>query len=210
MSSCLSTKSTDQLFCTTYLNLCSNSDFVDVLKSFLFVLKHAGAGIWEGEGPEFPQVVFDAVKDNPSYTTMISTSDPATDRPWYIYWLPTFLLTLVDLPIYGDVLAKVADFMCEELQHERFRDVRPMVMVAVTRVGRLRSLFCTRIELMDYPGMLSYCLRFSARLQRQALRTKEEPLIAFLEFTPRSSFLWLLGAVITNPFGKSPEWQLAS
>lgn len=117
--------------------LTSNLDFVDVLKSFLFILKRVGAGIWEGEGPEFPRVVFDAIKDNPSYTTMILTSDPAADRPWFLYWLPEFLRTLVDLPIYGDVLAKVVDFMCEELQHERFGDVRTTVMIAVTRVGRL-------------------------------------------------------------------------
>ena len=114
---------------------------MDVLKTFLFVLKRAGAGIWEGEGPEFPQVVFDAIKDNPSYTTMISTSDPAADRPWFLYWLPEFLHTLIESPIYGDVLAKVVDFMCEELQHERFGDVRTTVMIVVTRVGQLAYFF---------------------------------------------------------------------
>lgn len=107
----------------------------------MYILKRVGAGIWEAEGPEFPQVVFDAIKDNPSYMNMISSSDPATDRPWFIYWLPEFLRTLADSSIYGDVLAKVVGFMCEELQHERFGDVRPMIMIAVTRVGQLNSLF---------------------------------------------------------------------
>jgi senataxin len=28
-----------------------------------------------------------------------------------------------------EVIAKMADFLCEELQHERFGDVRPAIMV---------------------------------------------------------------------------------
>jgi senataxin len=96
--------------------------------------------IWNGEGPEYPQVVFDAVKDNPSYSQLLQKIDPAADRPWFISWFPEYLQTLRGLPVYGDVLAKMVDFMCEELQHERFQEVRPSIMIAAIRVSNINHL----------------------------------------------------------------------
>lgn len=112
-------------------------DFVDILRCLLFLLKRLGSNIWQGEGQEFPQVVFDAVKDNTSYSQLVQCIDPEGDRPWFLAWFPEFLQTLRDSPVYGDVLKKMVDFMCEELQHERFREARPTIMVASTKVGNL-------------------------------------------------------------------------
>jgi len=44
------------------------------------------------------------------------------------------------MPVYGDILAKMIDFMCEELQHERFQEARPTIMIAATRVGNTPHL----------------------------------------------------------------------
>jgi senataxin len=111
------------------------TDFVDVLRCLLFLIKRLNNNLWEREGPEFPQVVFDAVKDNPSFSHLLQSIDSVGDRPWFISWFPEYLQTLYDLPIYADVLAKIIDFMCEELQHERFQEARPTIMTAATRVS---------------------------------------------------------------------------
>ena len=112
-------------------------DFVDIVRCLLLLVKRLNSSMWQGEGPEFPQVVFDAVKDNPSYSQLLQTVDSGGDRPWLISWFPEYLQTLHDLPVYGDVLAKMVDFMCEELQHERFQEARPTIMIAATRVSSI-------------------------------------------------------------------------
>jgi senataxin len=123
---------------------------VDILKCFLFLLKRLGSNIWQGEGPEYPLVVFDAVKDNTSYSQLVQSIDPKGDRPWFLAWFPEFLHTLRDLPVYGDILAKMIDFMCEELQHERFHDARPTVMISSTRVSSFLSLTVAAMLISNY------------------------------------------------------------
>lgn len=59
----------------------------------------------------------------------------STDRPWFLAWFSEFLHTIVDVPVYKEVLAKIVDFLCEEAQHERFSDARPMIMLTGTRVS---------------------------------------------------------------------------
>ncbi|EGN98396.1 hypothetical protein SERLA73DRAFT_109860 [Serpula lacrymans var. lacrymans S7.3] len=108
--------------------------FPEILRCLLFLLKRLGNGLWQGEGPEFPQVVFDAIKDNPSYCSLVQTVDVTTEKPWYLSWFTEYLNSLRELPIFGDVLAKMVDFLCEELQHERFEDARPMAMLAAVRL----------------------------------------------------------------------------
>lgn len=109
---------------------------MDILRCLLFIIKRLGRGLWQGEGPEFPQIVFDAVKDNPSYSQLIQEIDPVGEKPWFLSWFSEYLQSVRELQVYGDVLAKMVDFMCEELQHERFKEARPIIMIAVTRVSR--------------------------------------------------------------------------
>ncbi|KAF8645168.1 hypothetical protein AX16_007996 [Volvariella volvacea WC 439] len=108
--------------------------FPDVLRCLLFLLKRIGEQLWVGEGSEYPQVVFDSVKDNSSFLQMIQDFNCSADRPWFLSWLFEYLHTIRSLPVYGEVLAKIADFLCEELQHERFRDVRPIIMNVASRL----------------------------------------------------------------------------
>ncbi|KAF9242609.1 SEN1 N terminal-domain-containing protein [Melanogaster broomeanus] len=108
--------------------------FAHILKSLLFLLKRLHRDLWKAEGPEFPQVVFDAIKDNPSYIKLIEEVDPSEGKPWFLSWFGEYLWSLKDSGVFGDVLAKVVDLLCEELQHERFKEVRPTVMFAAIRL----------------------------------------------------------------------------
>jgi hypothetical protein len=108
---------------------------VDVLRCQLFLLKRLGNKLWHGEGPEWIQIVFDAIKDNPKYSELLRNIEPSGERPWFLAWFAEYLYTVRELPVYSEIFAKMADFLCEELQHERFRDARPIIMVVATRVS---------------------------------------------------------------------------
>jgi senataxin len=95
---------------------------------------------WVGEGPEFPKVVFDSVKDNPSFSQLLQSISSSIERPWFLSWFREYLHTIRDLPVYGDVLVKIADFLCEETQHERFQDARPSIMASALHVSLVSSL----------------------------------------------------------------------
>jgi len=99
-------------------------------------MKRLNKQIWIGEGPEYPQVVFDAFKDNPSLANLLENSKLLPDKtPWFLNWFSEFLSTLRDQPSYSEILAKMIDFMCEELQHERFKSTRPLIMSYAARVS---------------------------------------------------------------------------
>ncbi|KAG2101040.1 SEN1 N terminal-domain-containing protein [Suillus discolor] len=108
--------------------------FSDILKCLLFLLKRLGNKLWQGEGPEYPQVVFDAIKDNPSFSDMLQDLKSAGEKPWFLSWFGEYLATISDSAIYKDVLARIVDFLCEELQHERFQEARPAIMYSAVRL----------------------------------------------------------------------------
>ncbi|KAG1785943.1 SEN1 N terminal-domain-containing protein [Suillus plorans] len=108
--------------------------FSDILKCLLFLLKRLGNKLWQGEGPEYPQVVFDAIKDNPSFSNMLQDLKSAGEKPWFLSWFGEYLATISDSAIYRDVLARIVDFLCEELQHERFQEARPAIMYSAVRL----------------------------------------------------------------------------
>ncbi|THV05327.1 hypothetical protein K435DRAFT_774010 [Dendrothele bispora CBS 962.96] len=111
--------------------------FEYVLHCFVLLLKRLNKQIWVGEGPEYPQVVFDAFKDNSSLVDLLQNSKLSSDKaPWFLSWFSELLSTLRDQPSYSAILAKMADFMCEELQHERFKTTRPLVMSYAARLFR--------------------------------------------------------------------------
>lgn len=106
------------------------------MKCFILVLKRIGKGLWNGEGPEYPQVIFDAIKDNPTFLELFQSTDPFQHGIWHLAWFQEFLLTIRGHQVYGDILAKLLDFLCEEVQHERFRNVRPAVLKTAIGVSR--------------------------------------------------------------------------
>ncbi|OAX44312.1 hypothetical protein K503DRAFT_861544 [Rhizopogon vinicolor AM-OR11-026] len=108
--------------------------FSDILRCLLFLIKRLGNILWQGEGPEYPQVVFDAIKDNPSFSDLLQDVKSVDEKPWFLSWFGEYLASISDSAIFGDVLARIVDFLCEELQHERFQEARPAVMYSAVRL----------------------------------------------------------------------------
>lgn len=109
-------------------------EFEDVLRCFVFLLRRLGADFWSKESSDYPQVIFDAIKDNPSFANL--TCDPGwkNNEPWLLVWFSDYLQSIWTWQIFDDVLARMVDFLCEELQHERFQEARPTSMTAATDV----------------------------------------------------------------------------
>jgi len=120
---------------THFLDIRHWLEFEVVLQCFLLLLKRTGKQFWVGEGPEFPQVVFDSIKENKFFLELLQNIHSSQERPWFLAWFSEYLHTIRDLPAYGEVLARGIDFLCEETQHERFQSVRPSTMISGTRVS---------------------------------------------------------------------------
>ncbi|KAF5338959.1 hypothetical protein D9611_008720 [Ephemerocybe angulata] len=106
----------------------TGSHFIDVLRSFHLLLKRLSKSFWLNDKAEYPKVVFDSIKDNASFSAILQEVHLPGERQWTLTWMPELLSTLQEESIYGEVLAKMADFLCEELQHERFDEARPIIM----------------------------------------------------------------------------------
>ena len=91
------------------------------------LLKSLKGDIWKGESVDYPQIVFDSIKDNPSYLDNILSQQLSEGNNWLLSIFSEFVLSLWDTQIFGDVLARVLAFFCVELQHERFKEKRPVV-----------------------------------------------------------------------------------
>lgn len=101
------------------------------------LLKSLKGDIWKGESVDYPQIVFDSIKDNPSYLDNILSQQLSEGNNWLLSIFSEFVLSLWDMQIFGDVLARVLAFFCVELQHERFGDKRPVAMNAATWVSTM-------------------------------------------------------------------------
>lgn len=98
-----------------------------------------GEQFWMGEGPEYPHTVLDSIRDNHSFSELVESFDFVSDRPWFLAWFPEYLHSVRNLSVYGDVLAKVIDFLCEELQQERFLVSRPFTIAVAVKVCQLHT-----------------------------------------------------------------------
>ncbi|KIY46559.1 hypothetical protein FISHEDRAFT_10623, partial [Fistulina hepatica ATCC 64428] len=99
----------------------TDPEFTLVLSAFLAIVRHTPSSFWRDQ---YPQVVFDSLKDNPEYLALIQASEFTTALGWF----PRYLAVIEHTPVHYEVLAKMLDFSCGELQHERFGDLRPAIM----------------------------------------------------------------------------------
>lgn len=175
------------------------SDFAHILKCMLFLLKRLSASLWNGEAPEFPQVVFDAIKDNPSYIKLIEEVAPLDEKPWFLSWFGEYLLSLKDSNVFGDVLARIIDFLCEELQHERFKEVRPVVMFAAIRVSLWLSISGRKLMFND-----SCFRRWSVKVKLRNSLAIVRQCLASWTFMSMFSYLLLLDATTRTKSGSFP------
>lgn len=102
-------------------------EFGPILRCFTLVMKRLGVRLWLGEGPEYPQVIFDSVKDNDVAMTQLLEGSKEKNM-WFLSWFVEYLFLIHDTAIYAQVVAKMTNYVCEELQVERFGDARPFVM----------------------------------------------------------------------------------
>ncbi|KZV98838.1 hypothetical protein EXIGLDRAFT_763074 [Exidia glandulosa HHB12029] len=107
----------------------SGEHFEQVLRCFAVLLRKLGPELWTLEGEEYPQVVFASVKDNRAFVGLLESSQD----PWFFAWLEPFILSVWDKPTFADIMAKIVSFMCEELQHERFKKWHPLIMSAMAK-----------------------------------------------------------------------------
>ena len=108
------------------------SDFSEVLKAFLIILDRLGPTLWKDEGDEYPQVVFNSIKDNISYSELLQ--DFSADRVWAIQWLEAYVKSIGDLPAFSGVMPLIIQYLCEELQHERYKDARSYAISVASKV----------------------------------------------------------------------------
>ncbi|KZT12026.1 uncharacterized protein LAESUDRAFT_691154 [Laetiporus sulphureus 93-53] len=108
--------------------------FVDVLRSFVLILTRIGPDVWEGESCEYPQVVLDSIKDNMTYLEALRRLGDEGGEPWLLNWIETYLKTVGNKPIFKDILPIIIQFLCEELQHERFGRLRPTAITLSAKI----------------------------------------------------------------------------
>jgi senataxin len=110
-------------------------DFADVLQCFIFLLRRLKADLWFNEEPDYPQVVLDSIKDNSCFTDLMRGLNSQDREPRLLLWFSDYLHSIWTWQIFDNVLVKMVDFLCEELQHERFQDARPVAMVVAADVS---------------------------------------------------------------------------
>lgn len=89
-------------------------------------------------------MVFDAVKNNPAFCKLvqgINSNEAAAEKPWYLSWIYEYFHSVQKMEaVHNALVAKISDFLLEELQHERFGDARPYVLESAARVSLNRQL----------------------------------------------------------------------
>ena len=112
-------------------------DFIDVLKAFIIIMRRLGPDVWQGEGPEYAHVVFNSIKDNTHFADILcNLPAPVPKDDWQLKWLEVYANSVGKLPVFKDILPTVLQFLCEQLQHVRFKVVRPNAMSIASRVCR--------------------------------------------------------------------------
>ncbi|KAI0670809.1 SEN1 N terminal-domain-containing protein [Trametes maxima] len=113
----------------------TGNHFIDVLKCFVIVLRRMGPDVWQDDGPEYSHVVFNSIKDNTRYADVLcSLLAPVPKDDWQLKWIEVYANTVGKLPVFKDILPSVLQFLCEQLQHERFKHVRPNAMSIASRL----------------------------------------------------------------------------
>lgn len=94
-----------------------------------------GPGAWQDEGSEYAHVVFNSVKDNTRFGDVLcNLPAPVPKDDWQLKWLEVYANSVGKLPVFKDILPSILQFLCEQLQHARFKVVRPNAMIIASKV----------------------------------------------------------------------------
>lgn len=117
------------------IEICAiNTDFAEVLKAFLIILDRLGPEAWKGESDEYPQVAFNTIKDNTSYSELLQAL-PIDRGYWAIQWMEAYVKSVGNLPVFSSVMPLIIQYLCEELQHERYKDARSAAINVASKVS---------------------------------------------------------------------------
>ncbi|KZS90457.1 hypothetical protein SISNIDRAFT_180023 [Sistotremastrum niveocremeum HHB9708] len=109
----------------------SGASFQSVLRCSMQLVSDFGREVWVGEAEDYPQIVFDSIKDNLTFIKTFEAVPTESQKHGNLFWFPPFLRSIWSLPVLPDVLAKMSAFAFEELQHERFENSRPVSLNAI-------------------------------------------------------------------------------
>jgi senataxin len=106
--------------------------FPTILRAFHLLLKGGGSNIWNREPADFAHITLDSIKDDPAFERMvINGNDNVADA---FEWVQVFVDSIWTSAVFEDTLARLVGFMGEELQHERFGDTRPQILIRLFSV----------------------------------------------------------------------------
>ena len=108
---------------------------MEILETFFLLLNRLGPKLWVEEDPA---VVFATIKDNPTYMEVLCTLKDSDSGSRLIRWIETFVKSL-DVTVLHTIVPLVIQFLCEELQHERYDVTRPFALTSAAKVGTFSS-----------------------------------------------------------------------
>ena len=62
------------------------------------------------------------------------TTDNVREKPYLLLWFSEYLTSIWNLPVFGEVMAKMVEFLLVELQHARFGGKRPFILEVALKV----------------------------------------------------------------------------
>ncbi|EKM51498.1 uncharacterized protein PHACADRAFT_199007 [Phanerochaete carnosa HHB-10118-sp] len=111
----------------------TGTHFFEVLKVFILLLPGLGPELWQGESENYPLHVFNIIKNNRFYA---SSLEP--DRPEHghgsVQWIEAYVKSLGELPALRILIPPVIQYLCEELQHERYKDLRASAVCVAAKL----------------------------------------------------------------------------
>lgn len=114
-------------------------DFVEVLRAFLILLNRQGPTLWKGEGEDYALVVFATIKDNVTFAETLRTLNQEHGL-WLVRWVEAYVKAL-DPSALHTVIPLIMQFLCEELQHERYDRIRATALSVAAKVSRSKSSY---------------------------------------------------------------------
>ncbi|KAJ7069799.1 SEN1 N terminal-domain-containing protein [Mycena amicta] len=173
-------------------------EFPLILSCFKFLTATIGSRFWKGQAPEYPQVIFDSIKDNTALEQLLlRDAPPSNDHP-SLSWCLVFLAAIDGHPAQDEIVAKMADFLCEELQHERFGAARPGSMF--TAIKMLSKFSRTNIrgisKVLDIHADTILAVAFSSSHSAAPWATARTAACRLLKLVVGTDVQFLLGDVV--------------
>ena len=163
---------------THHIIIILRADFPDIMKSFLVLLKqrvnllwrvpvHAAVPILDSSDFSHPSIVFDAIKDNSAFLKLVEAQTETQKQltnVWALTWLTPFAKSVATTKqtegssaTFSDVLAKMAAFTLEELQHARFKNISPFAMQVM-----MKARYDSPPVVLTYLTFDRHSMRFSS------------------------------------------------